>query len=264
MYQFQKMTANRANYGGMRDTGKIRYLVIHYTGNDGDTAQNNGKYFRRNIVKASAHYFVDDDYVVQSVPDNRIAYAIGGKKYADISVTGGGKYHGRATNANSLSIELCDQKRNGKVYPSDKTIANALTLAKKLMKKYGIPQEHVIRHFDVTGKSCPAYWSGTTQKNKKWKTEFWNLLVSKKRYGSVFPVLTGKGYLAESDKGVQVKRLQAFLNWYGEKRLIVDGSFGPDTKEAVRDFQKKENLKADGFFGPQSLLRARTVKRLVS
>lgn len=30
------------------------------------------------------------------------------------------------------------------------------------MKKYNIPIENVIRHFDVTGKSCPAYYVDNT------------------------------------------------------------------------------------------------------
>jgi N-acetylmuramoyl-L-alanine amidase CwlA len=46
------------------------------------------------------------------------------------------------------------------------------------MNKYNIPKENVIRHYDVTGKLCPAYWSGTTEKDAKWKTEFWNNLAT--------------------------------------------------------------------------------------
>ena len=44
------------------------------------------------------------------------------------------------------------------------------------MKKYNIPSTNVIRHFDVTGKTCPAYWCGTSEKNQLWKTEFHNKL----------------------------------------------------------------------------------------
>ncbi len=46
------------------------------------------------------------------------------------------------------------------------------------MKKYGVPAENVIRHFDVNGKSCPAYWCGTDARDKKWKSEFWDKLSS--------------------------------------------------------------------------------------
>ena len=49
-------------------TSEIRFLVIHYTGNNGDTAENNCEYFASNVVGASAHYFVDETSVVRSVP----------------------------------------------------------------------------------------------------------------------------------------------------------------------------------------------------
>lgn len=36
---------------------------------NGDTAENNGNYFKNNVVETSAHYFVDDTTVVRSVAD---------------------------------------------------------------------------------------------------------------------------------------------------------------------------------------------------
>lgn len=175
-YIFKTNIANKSNYGGLRDTSVIKYIVIHYTANDGDIDENNGKYFVNNIVETSAHYFVDDDSVTQSVPDNYIAWSVGGNKYPNCSKTGGGKYYKKATNSNTLNIEICDDIKNGIIYPSAKTIENALELTKKKMKEYNIPAKNVIRHFDVNGKSCPAYWCGTPTKNAKWKSEFWNKL----------------------------------------------------------------------------------------
>ena len=154
----KKNPAKSTNHGGKRSVDSIKYIVIHYTGNDGDTDENNGKYFHNNTVKASAHYFVDSDSVTQSVPDNYVAWSVGGSRYGNCSKTGGGKYYGKCTNANSISIELCDDAKNGKIYPSKATIENAISLTKKLMKKYSIPKSRVIRHFDVNGKSCPEYW----------------------------------------------------------------------------------------------------------
>ena len=179
-YKEKKKLANKSNYGKKRDVKDIDWLAIHYTGNDGDTDESNANYFKNNIVKASAHYFVDDDSVTQSVPDDYVAWSVGGSKYASCPSAGGGTVYGKCTNANSISIELCDDVKNGKVYPSERTIENAVELAKKLMKKYGIPKEHVVRHFDVTGKFCPAYWCGSSKKNQKWKDEFWNKLTDKK------------------------------------------------------------------------------------
>lgn len=169
--------ANTKNFGGWRSTTNIKYIVIHYTANDGDRDESNGRYFQNNVVKASAHYFVDSDSITQSVKDDRIAWAVGGKKYNDCAKTGGGKYYGKCVNSNSISIELCDDVKNGTIYPSDKTIENALELTEYLMKKYKVPKSKVIRHFDVTGKYCPAYWMD----DKDWKKEFWNKIDSESK-----------------------------------------------------------------------------------
>lgn len=159
--------AHRGNYGDKRAVSTIKYIVIHYTANDGDTDEGNGNYFKNNDIDTSAHYFVDDDSVTQSVPDNYVAWHCG-TKYT--------YKHKECRNANSIGVEICDDIKNGVVYPSQKTIDNTLELVRGLMKKYNIPKSNVIRHYDVTGKLCPAYWCGTTAKDKKWKTEFWDKL----------------------------------------------------------------------------------------
>ena len=38
------------------------------------------------------------------------------------------------------------------------TYKNAVTLTKKLMKKYNIPASHVLRHNDVSGKPRTLVW----------------------------------------------------------------------------------------------------------
>lgn len=156
-YILKEQLAASGNYGGSRNASQIRYLVYHYTGNDGDRAANNAKYFQNNIVKASAHYFVDDTTVWRSVPDLKVAWSVGGSKYANADKTGGGTMYGVITNTNSLSIEMCDTIRNGVYQASEATLSNAAALGRALMEKYGIPIENVYRHFDVTGKHCPSY-----------------------------------------------------------------------------------------------------------
>ncbi len=150
--------AHKSNFGGTRALSSIRYIVLHYTANDGDSGESNAKYFQKPNRNASAHYFVDDDSITQSVPDNFIAWSVGGKKYTDCEKTGGGKLYGTATNANSVSIEMCDTKKDGKLQAAEKTMKNAAALCMELMEKYHIDISRVIRHFDVNGKHCPAYF----------------------------------------------------------------------------------------------------------
>ena len=40
-YTLKTDLANRSNYGGQRNTNKIKYLVFHATSNDGDTDESN-------------------------------------------------------------------------------------------------------------------------------------------------------------------------------------------------------------------------------
>lgn len=150
-FEYKKRIANRRNYGYSRTTKNIAWLVVHFTANDGDSDEANAKYFENNIVKASAHYFIDDDSVTQSVPDNYVAYSVGGNKYPN---TKGGKYFAICNNTNSLNIELCDTVKNGKNDLSAKTRANAIEFIKQKVKKYKIDRNHVIRHYDVNGKNC--------------------------------------------------------------------------------------------------------------
>ena len=164
MVEIKIKTANRSNYGGKRSNADIKYIVIHYTANDGDTDEGNGNYFANNIVGASAHYFVDDDSITRSVPDDYIAWAVGGSKY---KYTKGGKFYGKCTNANSISIEFCDTKKNGVYDFTEATMKNAADLVKLLMKKYNVPVERVIRHYDVTGKVCPKPF---VDDEKAWET----------------------------------------------------------------------------------------------
>ena len=176
-YTIKEQLANSGNYGGSRNASQIRYLVYHYTGNDGDKAANNAAYFQRNIVKASAHYFVDDTTVYLSVPDLKIAWSVGGSKYANADKTGGGTMYGVITNTNSISIEMCDTIRNGVYQASEATLANAAALGRELMEKYHIPIENVYRHFDVTGKHCPSYLVNAQKwaEFRDWRSRSWTI-----------------------------------------------------------------------------------------
>lgn len=55
--------------------------------------------------------------------------------------------------------------------------------------------------------------------------------------------------LRRGDSGDDVKALQELLNAIGYE-LTVDGNYGRGTKDAVRDYQKRNKLPADGNFGP--------------
>lgn len=90
------------------------------------------------------------------VRDKDIAWHCGANKYK----------HPECRNSNSIGIEARPSKINRKrVMASDtdwyfepKVVDNLVWLTKKLMAQYNIPADHVIRHYDVTGKLCPRPW----------------------------------------------------------------------------------------------------------
>ncbi|MBO4452309.1 MAG: N-acetylmuramoyl-L-alanine amidase [Clostridia bacterium] len=79
-------------------------------------------------------------------------------------------------------------------------------------------------------------------------------------YPGKLPRLAGGKAVKKGAKGRRVKKLQCFLNWFGNYALEVDGSFGKKTENAVKDFQEKEGLEPDGSFGKKSLKKAKEFK----
>ena len=171
----------------------IEYIVIHYTAgvtSKAGSAVNTADFFRTTSTQVSADFTVDDTAVVQYNPDirNRYTWHCGGNKYA----TKGGSLYGICKNSNSIGIEICCENSTGKMQDandksysfSDAAIANAEWLVKKLMAEYGIPAEHVIRHYDVTGKPCPGIigWNADSGSEDKWTTFKASLTASAPKY----------------------------------------------------------------------------------
>lgn len=151
----KKIPAKAISYSSVKRNRKdVLYIVIHYTGNKNDTAENNAIYFRdSNTREAGAHFFVDQNgVIIKSIDLNRSAFAVGGGKYNDCEQTGGGKLFKNVTNYNSVSIELCDIADKE---PSDKEM-RAVAKVIRYIRKYCPNATKIVRHFDVNGKHCPA------------------------------------------------------------------------------------------------------------
>lgn len=190
----QSKPCHKSNYGNKRNTKDIKYIVIHYTANSNDTAINNCKFFQTVGRNSSAHYFVDETAIYQSVQDDYVAWSVGGNKYPNCSVSGGGTYYNKCINDNSISVELCNSVNTVPL----KTRNNVIELVVTLMRKYNIGLNNVIRHFDVTGKNCPASLINSTEWNK------FKQQVEKAYKGSEYKVTTTKIILNGVEKTVSV------------------------------------------------------------
>ena len=125
------------------ESDSITGIVIHYTANPGSTAQQNRNYFNglkdSHETSVSSHFVVGlEGEIIQCVPTWEIAYA------------------SNERNHDTVSIECCHPDETGKF--NDETYKSVVQLTAFLCEKYGLTQENVIRHYDVTGKICPKYF----------------------------------------------------------------------------------------------------------
>lgn len=139
---------------------KTTKIAVHYCGNAGSTAKNNRDYFENLRINhsryVSSNYIVGlEGEVICCVPDEEIAYCT------------------NQANSYSVSIETCHPKDDG-VF-NDKTYVSLCELCAFLLKKYNLTIDDLIRHYDVTAKTCPLDWSPTKYQsvaiaNAKWQT----------------------------------------------------------------------------------------------
>ena len=95
--------------------------------------------------------------------------------------------------------------------------------------------------------------------------------AGKKAYSGTFPEkFPLRGYYKNGDGWktcvsgtyiLQIKNIQAFMNWAVKAGLTVDGQYGEKTVAAVKCFQKAAGLTQDGFFGKKTLAAAKIFKR---
>lgn len=134
--QLQKHISRRAE--------KIRYIVIHDTGNTsaGAGADAHKRYFMTTDRKASADYLVEENKIIK-LNDYY-------KYFTWHCGDGKGKYG--ITNSNSIGVEMCINQGSN----LQNTINNTIKLVYKLMKELNIPFYRVVRHYDASHKICPS------------------------------------------------------------------------------------------------------------
>lgn len=125
---------------------KATKIAVHYVGNPKSTAKNNRDYFENlkntHTAYVSSHFVVGlDGEVIQCIPLNEWSYCT------------------NQANGYSISIECCHPDSSGKF--TEATEKSLAELCAYLLKKFGLIPDDIIRHYDVTGKQCPLYWSPT-------------------------------------------------------------------------------------------------------
>lgn len=120
-------------------TTRIKNIVVHYVGNPGTTAQENRDYFNSSDSTVSAHFVVGlNGEIIQCIPLSEQSSASNNR------------------NVDTISIEVCHPDSTGEF-----TVASynaTVKLCVWLCQQFGLDEEDIIRHYDITGKLCPKYY----------------------------------------------------------------------------------------------------------
>lgn len=162
----KNLPCNTSNYQAVKSR-EVSYVVMHYTGNVKDTAKGNAAYFQGKDRSASAHFFVDETSIYQSVKLHDVAWHCGAHKYE----------HPSCRNLNAVGIEMCTSG-NSKI--SKKTQKHAAALCAYICQELGITSgqvdTYVLRHYDVTHKRCPAQMVDSPKEWEAFKNQVRNML----------------------------------------------------------------------------------------
>lgn len=190
---------------------KPKFIVVHATADDGATAKNEIDYFnKKTTTRASADIFCDENIYFYNVGIScRYCWAVGGRRLKSC----GGALYGDCKNSNSISVEMCCFKdASGKWCITDDTYKSTVYVIKYLMKKYDIPSQNVIRHYDVTGKMCPCVYGFIAENGSD---SIWQKMKK--------DIAGGSDPVPEQTKETTCK-------------LVVDGIMGKDTVKATQHF----------------------------
>lgn len=145
---------------GYRGRNQIQWIIIHYTGDYGSQgiAKKTADAMQSWKRSVSTHYIVGDDAIYQTVEERHTAWHCPYSKDNKCA----------ACNSVALGVDLVEHKKSicsksvcdTDWYFTEKVIKDGALLVAELADKYKIPMDHIVRHFDVTGKWCPRPFVG--------------------------------------------------------------------------------------------------------
>ncbi|KRT94033.1 N-acetylmuramoyl-L-alanine amidase [Bacillus licheniformis] len=257
---------NKYTRPGLKLSG-VKGIVMHWTATPGASALNERNYFNGTCIAdkryASAHYFVDRKEVQLIIPENEVAYHAHDQNRCYVS------FLKPNANTKAIGVEMCVEK-NGQIH--SETIQNAAEVVADLCRRYGLSTDKIVRHYDVTNKSCPAPWVRDSSQLSAFRKKVDSILGNKskaapkketpkkgKPAAKKYTLPTGiYKYKSPMMKGTAVRQIQealAALYFYpdkGAKNKGIDGYYGPNTANAVKRFQLMHGLSADGIYGPKT------------
>lgn len=216
-----------------------KYLAIHYRGTEGENPDLYGGGFGGHFDVTAKGKLAQAALVTDKI------YHVGpGSAYKII--------HPEARNSNTIGIECSTYTENGKWYFTEATQKAAAKLAAWLMFVLEIPDDHLLRHGDITTKHCPAPYMDFEGEGPNWTWDRFKMEVkmAKKEYIGLMP----------GSKGERVKWWQdgllalgfADCGFYLPESNFANGEYGEHTTNFTARFQKYYGLTVDGCAGAES------------
>ena len=187
----------------------VTKIAVHYVGNKGSSAIANRNYFedlKEQIPDKSGKYCLNKDgtYLTYKGSKVKVRYVsshflvgLQGEIIQNIPLNEW-SYCTNQANGYSISIECCHPDSTGKF--TAETENSLAELCAYLLEKFHLTVNDIIRHYDVTGKQCPLYWSPTKYQSKEIADRRFNDFKDKVRK------------LMKADKPFKVRVLDPALN----------------------------------------------------
>lgn len=131
-----------------RAGNRVQALVIHATAGEWDGALG---WMRNPASRVSAHYLVGrDGRVARLVEEGRTAWHAGVSQWQGLEVWSEPQPGVRVPSLNpvSIGIELVNRNDGRDPYPPAQ-LAAAAALARDIVRRHGIPRDHLVRHLDI-------------------------------------------------------------------------------------------------------------------
>lgn len=220
-------------------------IIVHHTFTENSTDYSLDRAF--SLARAIQNYHMDHNNWIDSGQHftiSRGGYMTEGRHESLDALRNGGKFveaaHCRGQNRLSIGIE------NEGTYTSEvlrtEHYSALVELCAYLCEQYGIDPYEIYGHRDFNATACPG-------------DELYAMLP--KLRGDVAATVggdpTGVSWpiARAGDSGERVRSVQYLLNEHGDS-ITVDGIFGPNTEDAVRNFQSGVGAAVDGIVGNQT------------
>lgn len=234
---------------------KIDLIVIHTMEMDekGETAEHCARWFSNPAAKASAHYCVDADSIVQCVRDRDVGWHAPGANHDGIGIEHAGR-------ARQTGREWADAY-------STAMLERSAALVADLCRKYAIPLAWLYAADLKAGKRGITTHDAVSKAFKR--SSHWDpgtgfpiehyLALVRAELGKAGGPDVAAAVLKQSppllrlgSEGWPVTRLQRLLRRHQlfPEPAKIDGDFGEITEAAVKAFQEFGDLEPDGIVGP--------------